>query len=167
MLYSNHSLYKPCGASCRAQALCQAPGKSGMLRVANLENSIVWPLSLQWLLGILWTGKICICSGHRYFMCLPLGPMGLWGFRMYEAHEFPTIFVFKCHIFHLIITSILIGMNSGSSVNRFNTVSPSEVMGTNTYNLFIFLILSNWAWGLVRRDTLVKPSDFLPVKEVI
>lgn len=72
-------------------------------------------------------------------MCLPLGPVCLWGFRMYEAHEFPTIFVFKCHIFHLIITSILIGMNSGSSVNHFNTLSPSEVMGTNTYNLFIFL----------------------------
>lgn len=72
-------------------------------------------------------------------MCLPLGPVGLWGFRMYEAYEFPTIFVFKCYIFHLIITSILIGMNSGSSVNHFNTLSPSEVMGTNTYNLFIFL----------------------------
>ena len=30
-------------------------------------------------------------------------------------------------------------MNLGSSVNHFNTVSPSEVMGMNAYNLFTFL----------------------------
>lgn len=58
-------------------------------------------------------------------------------------------------------------MNSGSSVNHFNTVSPSEVMGMNVYNLFIFLHPEQLRLGLVRRDTLVKPSDFLPAKEVI